>query len=125
MVKSLVLLHALQFPDFYIISFIHAGNGKIPFPKHFDKAVKKGLLPLFHAQGQHLHRQHVAETVHRHARQLIRLSEHQAAAVIVLLPHHLEPVIHRIGSPPFPENFIKPIIGIGGKMRMVILEWGL
>ena len=62
-----------------------------------------------------MNHQQIIVAVYRPPRKLIRLAEDETAAFVIVPGHHRFAVIQRVLQPPFPEGFVKFIIGIGAE----------
>ena len=84
------------------------------FLQHLQKKAVQEILPPLHAQGQDLRDQHIPETVHGQTGELIRLTENETAAAVVL-SHDRAAVLQSIPDAPEEKSFVETIVGVPGE----------
>ena len=111
-IPALALGHALLVPEGHVVAQVYAVDLLAVLPQHLHQRRENHVLPLRHAQAQHLGHQHRAEAVHRQAGEEVRLPEDDAAAEQVILRHHRLAVGPGVGRPPLPEGGVKGVVGV-------------
>ena len=115
-IEPLVLLHALQLADGYVVAEVEGVDLRAELlAEDADEGGKEDILDFFNAERKHLRHQDVFKAIHRQPGEAVGLAEDETAALEVGLPHDGASVGHGVAERALPVGLVKAVVGVAGE----------